>query len=567
MLRFVAPVVVALLALSHGRITAADPTHDLLTLVPPESSVCFVVKELRGTAARLLDSPFAELFPKSAFGRALLAHDDLKSLRQANDVLTAQLGVTAADLRDDILGDAAVMAYQSGPNGDEAGVILVKARKPELLAALVRRFNEAQVKGGELAEVREKTHAGRPYFERVKAGGGREFHLTTADGTFAYSAQEEMLRLVIDRMAQTPPRAPLAEQYAALGVSKAAGVVLFNPRTMDAELATHAKAGDANEQAFLSHFCKVWAATDAVGLAVHLDRHADLSVVAAFDPKKLPAELRPLLTGSADGSALWSVIPDDALFAAAGRFDLTRLIGMVEPFLSDTTRDGARKATAEAIRPLVGKDTLPKVSAGVGPDWGLWVAAPAAGDAGPLPTVTFALRVRPAGSADRTVGDAILAGLDFAAQLFRFEYNKTHDDEFTLTVEKHAAGEVKVLRNDKALPPGVRPAYGVRGDFLVIGSHPRVVTGFTPPTAAAASDPPLLRVSAKRWADYLKSHHKPLGGLFAGGVGEKPDALGQQFADFAVVLELFDRFEVRHTGDGRTARLILRVVTAKPLQK
>lgn len=562
MIRFAAPVVLALFALAAR--APADPTRDLLRLVPPDSTVCFVVPDLRGTASRLLDSPFAEWFRTSDFGRALLAHDDLKQLGQAQDTLTTHLGVTAAEVRDDVFGDAVVLAYQARSGDGESGVILFKARKPDLLKTVTARLNDAQAKAGEVTEVRAKTHAGQPYGERVKAGGASEFFLTRDDGTFAFSAQEAVIRQVIDRLAK--PTNAVADRYAALGVKDAAAVVLFDPRAVEAELTAAAKAsGDENEKAILDRFAQVWAAADAIGLTLRFDRHAELSAVAAFDPKKLPAELHPLLTGSDGGSTLWSVIPDDALFATAGRLDLPKVLSVVESFLSDAARDGVRKATAEAVRPVIGKDALGKAATGLGPDWGLWVTAPEKGD-GPLPTVTFALRVRPAGSTDSTVGDALVSGLEFAASLFRFEYNRSHDDEFTLTAEKHDDGSVRVLKNDAALPPGVRPAFGLRGDFLVIATAPKAVSGFRPPDVVKGS-PPLARVSAARFARYLKSHGRPLSERLSGGSGEKAAGLERQFTEFATVLELFDRIELRHAGDGRVMTLTVRVETVQPLRK
>ena len=56
-------------------------------------------------------------------------------------------------------------------------MLFVHARKPDVLARLVGKLNEFQQKSGEIKAVREKSHRDRPYFEREKTGGGREYYL------------------------------------------------------------------------------------------------------------------------------------------------------------------------------------------------------------------------------------------------------------------------------------------------------------------------------------------------------------------------------------------------------
>jgi hypothetical protein len=528
-----------------------------------------VVQDFRGTSTRLLDSPFAEWLPKSSFGKALRAGGELDKVRAAAKAIATQLDMTAEEVRDDVFGDAVAFAYLPPRNGvEESAVFLLLPRKPDTLAKLIRNVNDAQTKRGELRSVREVTHRGRVYFERDK-GNEKEYYRTCDDGVFAFSGQEAAIKAVIDHEEAKPTGPPkFVTLLDRLGARSAAAVLLFDPRAMDAEFAANAKdSKDPNEKAFLAQFGKLWAATEAAGVTLTLDTHAELAVNVAFDPTRVPAELKPLLATPGGSTALWSVIPADALVAVAGRFDVDRLSSVVQSFLSEDGKNGL-KATSDGIAPVIGKDTLPKVAKGVGPDWGLWLTAPGNGEKPPMPVATFALRVRPAGSTDDTVGDAIVSGLDFAAQLLRVEYNKNHDDQFTLATEKHDGGSVKVLTNAAALPPGVRPAYGLRGDFLVIASNPEAVKRFTPPAKdAMGSAAPLMRVSAVKLREYLATHRTRLSELVGKWTGEKPADIEKGFADFATVLELFDTMELTHTGDGKTTKLALQVKTAKPLRK
>ncbi len=566
-----AALVVFLLAVVAPAI-AAPPVDDVFALVPPNTAVCFVVQDLRGQSERLLASPFAEWFPKSAFGKAVLATGEAEKVRAGMKAIADGLGVTPEELRDDVFGDAVVFAYQPARGQDpDSGVILTKARKPDTLAKFVRNLNAEQKKAGELKEVRERSHRGLAYSEREETNGKKEYYRTRPDGMLVFSAQESAVQAVIEVEAGVKPTAP--PRFAALrdrlGVPAAAVQLLFDPRALDGELAAKTKAAaNAQEKAFLAQFGKVWAATDAVGVSLSVDRGAELALTLAVDADKLPKDLTALFAPAAGSTALWSVIPRDALLAVAGRFSLPKSIDLIAAFLGEEGRTGVQNTLNGGVAPVVGKDVLPKLVTGLGPDWGLWVTAPAKATAPPLPTAVFALRVRAAGSTDDSLGDAIVSGLDTVAHLLRLEYNKTHDDQFTLAEAKSDAGRVKYLKNDTALPAGVQPAYGLRGDFLVIASHPDAVAGFTPPNATSkVASAPLVRVSCKAAAAYLRDRGKELSGLIAGWTKPEPAAVEKELTEWLAVLELFDTLEIRHTGDGKRTTLSIHAEMAKPLKK
>lgn len=565
--RFVALLAVIALAVP----VFAGPTADALRLVPANTTVCFVVQDLRGTAARVGDSPFAAFFADSKFGKGLLASDAMTQLKAAEKTLSEALGVTFTDLRDDILGDVVVYAYQPPPEGKEAeesGVVIGKAAKPAALAKLVAKLNEVQTKSGELKGTADKTHAGVGYVERGKGDGRKEYYLLRDDGVFAYSVQEAALQQVIDRQA-AKDKGVFAGALDKLGAADAVAVLLFEPKALAADLAAGEKAAtDPNQKAFLKQFGKVWAAVEAVGVSLKLDTHATLALNLVVAPDKVPEELRPLFRPDDKGTSLWSAIPDDALLAIAGRFEWDKFAAAVQSFLSDEAVGGLKKVVDEVISPVVGKDTFPAVKSGVGPDWGLWLTAPAKGDAGVLPAATFALRVRPAGGKDDTVGQALVGGLDFAVQVFRVEYNKTHADQFKLDEDKSADGTIKYLKNDTALPAGVRPAYGLRGDFFVLATSVDAVKRFAPPKGDdAVKDAPLVRLNAGKLAVYLATRGSELSEVLAGWTGEKADATKADLADYATFLELFDTLELHHTGDGKRMTLSVRAKTARPLKK
>jgi hypothetical protein len=551
----------------------AGPTADVMRLVPPKTTVCFVVQDLRGTAARLGDSPFAAFFADSKLGEALLTSEELKQLSALEKLLSEHLGLSFAALRDDVLGDAVAFAYQPPADGNadaDSGVVIGKAARPESLAKLVAKLNAAQVQSKELKATAEKSHNKIGYVERQKADGKTEYYLLREDGVFAYTGQEAVLKQVIDRLDGTDKTpCPLAGAIDKLGAADAVAVLLFDPAAFAADLTAQAKeSADPNEKAFLTQFARLWTASEAVGVSLTLNQEATLAVTAVAAPDKVPEELRGLFKSDDKASALWSVIPADALLAVGGRFEWDKFHPAFRSFLSDEGKAGLRQLFDDVIGPLVGKKALPKVLAGLGPDWGLWLSAPAKGDAGPLPTATLAIRVRPAGGTDDTVGQAVVGAVDTLLHTFRVGYNRTHDDQYTLTDEKADGGTVKVLTNDTALPAGVRPAYGLRGDFFVMGSNPEAVRRFTPPKSdAAVKDAPLVRLNAVGLAKYLNAHGSELGEVLAGWTGETPDKAKSDLTDFAAVLELFDTLEVHHAADGKRMSLSVKAKPVKPLKK
>lgn len=551
----------------------AGPTADVMRLVPPKTTVCFVVQDLRGTAARLSESPFAAHFAESKLGKSLLGSDELKQLATVETILKDILGLTFADLRDDILGDAVAFAYQpptDGKEGQDSGVLIGKAAKSDVLTKVVGKLNAAQLQSKELKATTDKKHNGTGYVERQKADGKTEYYLLRSDGVFAYTVQEAVLKQVIDRLDGTDKTpCTLAGAIDKLGVGAATAVLLFEPAAFVADLNAQAKAtDDPNQKAFLKQFARLWGATEAVGVSLTLDKEATLSVSAVATPNKVPEELRSLFKPGDMPSAAWAAVPSDALLAVGGHFEWEKFHAAFQSFLSDDGKAGVKQIFDDVLAPLVGKATLPKVLAGLGPDWAFWLSPPAKGDVGALPVATFALRVRPAGGTDDKVGNAVIGAVDALIHTYRMGYNRTHDDEYTLSDEKADGVTIRMLSNDKALPAGVKPSYALKGDYFVLGSSVEAVKRFTPPKAdAVVKDSPLVRLNAAGLAKYLTAHGGELAEAVAAMRGEKADKSKADLAEFAGVLELFDVIELHHTGDGTRVSISVKAKTAKPLRK
>jgi hypothetical protein len=563
------PLALAALLACSPPAPAAAPRDEALRLAPADCALVVVVQNLRDHGAALADSPFAAWFPTSELGKRL-SSTDLKKLADGSAPLFGELGTTPADLFHDILGDAVVFAYAPAPAADPKGersIILVRPRKPEALAALIGRLNEAQAKSKEVKGLVEHKHAGAGYVERQKPDGPSDFYCFLG-GVFAFSQSEAEIRAAIDRDAGAPKDRPppLAARLTKLGVADAVVAVLVNPRPLDADLAAKVRGAKPDERAFLAAFAEVWAATEGAALYLALGAGAELGVSVQFDPAKLPAGLKRWMVGPRTPSALWAAVPERALFAAAGRVKPTELLALLDALHAADGKPRASEGIEAALGPVVGRARLPAVLDALGPDWAVWVAPPAAGAVAPVAVV--AVKVRTDGPKGAEAAKALVQALEHGFQVARIAYNVHHKDQIDLDEEKDGDAVVKWLSGD-GLPAGFRPCFALKGGYLIVATSPEAIKAFRAPAAEpkAGGDVPLVRFGASSTRAYLTSAGPQLAKLLAPiGVGEEK-ALQDQFGLLAGLMEPLDRVELLTRGDATGAKLVLRVKPVKPFRK
>ncbi|HET6575864.1 MAG TPA: hypothetical protein VFG68_19840, partial [Fimbriiglobus sp.] len=239
----------------------------------------------------------------------------------------------------------------------------------------------------------------------------------------------------------------------------------------------------------------------------------------------------------------------------------------VEAFLPADGKAGLKKAIEGGLAPVVGRDKLSAVLAGLGPDWAVWVTPPGKGSGAFLPEWTAALKLTSAeGGVD--VGRTVLQAVDFAAQMARFAYNREHADQIELTEETHDGVTVKVLSNEKGFPAGLRPSYGLKGGYLVVASSPDGVRRFRAPTGpVVGAETPLLRFSPRHLRAYLEAHRKALVEAAARWSGKPAELIELGLGELSTVLGAFDTVELRHAASDGKVRLSLHVEFIAPLSK
>jgi len=559
-------------ALALGAPASAAPRDEALRVAPTDFALVVVVQNLRDHGTAVSESPFASWFPTSALGKQFLASAAFKKITDASTPIFATLGITPTELLQDIVGDTLVFAYTPAPPGDakaERSVILVRPRKVELLVTVMDRLNDAQTKSKELKALIPHKHAGETYFERQKPQGPSDFYCFR-DGVFAFSSSEAEIKAVIDRDKSLPKdKTPvLVARMTKLGVTDAAAVLLVNPRSLDTEVAAKVKNAKPDERAFQTKFAEVWAATDSVAIYFTLDTGVELGVSVQFNTEKLPAHLKTWLAGERTPSALWSVIPDDAMLAVAGRVKLNDLIDLLGLLPNAEGKPGVRETIEQALGPIIGRDKLPLVLGAIGPDFGMWIMPPAPGTKNTVPVLVGGVKIEANGPKGAEVSKALLQSLEYGFQVGRVAYNVKHKDQIELREEKDGDVIIKSL-SCEAFPAGFRPCFALKGGYLLVSTSPDAIKSFRAPTGEPkpGGDVPLARFNATAARGYLASHSSALAKWLASAGAGDAQTLAEQLGGLGDVLEQFDKVELLSRGDATGAKLMLRIKTAKPLKK
>jgi hypothetical protein len=551
---------------------AAAPRDDLLRLVPDDVGFCLLLQDLRGHADALKDSPFIEQIRSSPLGEWVRNTPELSQLDAIEEnTLRKKLGIDWTRLREDILGDALVLAYKPGPPDKEQGLVLVRARDAKTLAELIDRVNRVQKESGELKELEEREHRGLKYYKRVDRKETGYYCLRGP--VLMYSGQEEMLRQALER-ARAPEGAPptaVARALRELGAEQALLALWVNPRALDAEVeAKGPRASEKEPSRAAGHkaLAACWKALDAFVVAVHLDRDLAVSVGVRGRPEQMPAGVRRFLAECGKPSDLWRVFPDNAIFALALRVHAPALFEAVGDFLTPEGRASLRTDLVK-LNKVLELDFVKDVLPALGPDWGLCVAPPPAGARSWFPQVLAAGRVAP-GPGDAPVDQAVLSALGFAAKLALLAHQDEYPDR-PLTIRKEIVDkkEVKYLAGDSALPAGLQPAWGLRDGYLVLASSLDVFRRFRVPAAAPvpAGETPLLRISFKEARDYIKGRHEALSQALADKEGSTAEEADRRLDGLLTALQFVDRVELRQrTGPGQVV-FTLTVQPSRPFRK
>ncbi len=542
---------------------SANPADELLARVPTEATVHIVVQDVQRHWKAIRASPFAEWFIKSNFGINIQEEPTIKQLLHAEKSLPEALGLSSKQLLDDVVGPAVVLAHVPTSNG-EAVVLLTKSPKPATAIEFWKNLNAQQLKSGEITKVVPVKVGEATFTERVKPDGRSDYFALLDDGLFVYTANRATMEAVLTRSAKS--EAPVVTRFKQLSSksdSTRLVTVLLDPKSIDKQLGADEQAsGNGDEKAFLKQFRKLVGPMKSVGFTLDVEQNAEISLRVAFDRTAMPSEFTPLLKADRKPSSLWAGIPEKCMLSVAGRMEPDAVLPLLLSFLSQESREQLQKMQTDVVGPVVGKNSLQLAAQGL--DWAVWFCPGT--DAVNCPALGVAIKFS-TNSKDRTNPlEGVLAGCDFIAQLLRVQYNKAFDDGFKIEEIKVGADTYKTIHAKNFFPDGLQPTYGLKGDVLVVSSHPSAWLDFD--TKSTKSEPTslIVRLNSAALVKELRQHSKLYARILATLDGSDAAKHEKALPALMDTLELFERVELHQAVTGDVFSISLKLQPKKPLK-
>jgi hypothetical protein len=553
---------------------ASAPRDELLRLVPDDAGFCFVVQDLRAQAQALHQSPFADEVRQSAIGKAASNAPEFRKLLAVEKYFQDQFGINWPRLRDDILGDAVVLAYWPGPAGRpelEQGLVMIRTRDAQVLTGLIGTFLDVLKKTGISTPLESRKYNDVDY--SLWNDGKRTTFFYARDAVAILSHHEDLLRRVIDLDRQPAGKGDrlVSRQLQRLGLDKALAALWINPRAFEPEMEQKAAEAAGIEGGVRKTLLTYWKALDGIALYAALHQ-ADLEMGLAFlvEEARLPSPARQVLARKGQASELWRFFPQNALLTVAARIDSVRLTEMASTFLTEPARKAFREMVDRYASASLGSDVARDVVPCLGPDVGFCVLPPPAAEKQAwFPSLIGALRVQP-GKQEPPLERTLLTAVNTLAVFVGVAYNSTHTDQMVLSSEMQDKVEVKFMTNARFFPSGVQPAFAFKDGYLVVASSPAAVQMFrvnAAPIPEAAGEIPWLRLSLHEVCRYLQGKREHFADQIAQKDGVSREEATRRLNDGLAFLGLFDRLEINHKRAPGQLTLLLRMRTNQPLQK
>ncbi|WP_165250545.1 hypothetical protein [Paludisphaera soli] len=383
-----AAAVVATTASTARGDAPAPAADELLRLVPAEAGAVLALDDMRGRWGEIAGSDLArEVRGLPAF-QAWLESPTAGDFFRARDHILGFLQVTHRQVRDDILGDAVVLAIflpedRSLDPSHARGLLALKARDPALVRRLIDRINEAQRGGGELAEVVEAGRGGTAYAtRRYPEGSGQlpESYVLFPDGVFAFSNSEALIHEVIDRKADAARGGPSfvdapGFREAADGLSgRPLARAFVAPEFLSRVFEGLPQGGDPDARRVVEAARNYLGAMSRAGAALTVeDSRVQLRVVQAFQPEPFrrlgSSVFAPFRTGTegiGPGPRLLD-LPPSAVAAASFRVDVPGLYRFFVGLAPEKEQPKIAKLESIAGALLLGLDLRERVLPALGP--------------------------------------------------------------------------------------------------------------------------------------------------------------------------------------------------------
>jgi hypothetical protein len=394
------------------------PADALLRLVPPDAAVVLTLEGLRDQVHAFTGSRLAAELWRLPAVRAWLDSEKYRQFERSRAQIEALLGTDLTKLRDELLGDAAVLALRLPPEdpvdaSQARGLLLIRARDLDLLQRLIRVVNTTHKESGELAELGDRQRSGTTYHIRefpAAAARPPEWYVAYPDGTFAFSNSELLIQAVIDRKTPAPiaVKASGGNTGAGAGTDSSARIapglgdlpklrlvdrrlpdepalmrLFVDPMQIRRLLAAARRPSKPSEARLLALLERYLAAVDYAGAAlVWSDRSIVLHTVETLDSSRLDPWLRRWAGEARRRDPALERIPSTALALVSGHVDFSALYEALSGIVPDEEQPKLTNVETILSGLLLGHDLRSRILPQLGPGVLAYLDTPADWDQG-----------------------------------------------------------------------------------------------------------------------------------------------------------------------------------------
>ncbi len=444
----------------------------LLALVPADAAAVLAVEDLRGRTSELIETPAAQGFRRLPAVQKWLASERIDHLRQAQQSIEDALGAKLTTLRDDLLGDAVVLALRIPPGGhpeDARGLLLAHVRDRGLLERLIRDVNRGQTRSGQLEHIAEKTHRETRYTTRGFRAETRrpgDTYVILDDNTFAWSNSEELIRGVIDhhktelRSILDTPRFQKVRRK--LGGTSLVSLYL-DPRILGSQQASKPRGWGGELLAALR--VNYFEALEYIGIGLDWRDGIVIQTEEVLRPDRLDSRLRRWSQGAVPTSLAGRRVPDAALALVALNVDFPAAFDLLKDFTSETQQPRLENLETILNGILLGHDLRTDILPQLGPKV-LFSLEPSFTNgkiSGPLARV-LSISLNPKSGDHARLDEAIVNAL------------RTYLAAYALD-SQHARGQLRLERREVedrsvyALRPRTPLAFAIDGGQLLLANN------------------------------------------------------------------------------------------------
>lgn len=485
---------------------AERPADPLLALVAPDAAATLVVENFRDRSRELLASPTFAAVGRLPAVKGWIDSEGRAQFRSARREVEAALGVDLPRLRDEILGDAFVLALHLPAGGDPEsarGLLLARPRDRALLAELIEKLNAFETKSGSLVRVTNRTAPGGSYSAReFRPGSERaDFYATFDDGSFAWSNSEPLIVGVLGRRGRAVGLGADSGFQAVRDRLPAGALASLHLTPASASLAMAAvpEGGGPSAAGLTSAMGRYLGAIRSAGLALELRDGLVLQSHEAIDPAKLDPWLRRWAARPGPTDAIARRVPPGALAMAVGHFDFASiaegLSASIPAAVLESNFVQASKLAARGV--LLGLDPASEILPRLGPAALAYAELPASGAGKARPTWVAAVGVEPEAIS------AVANAMRTAAAVVSLA-SGNDGKALSIRVAARDDGPIRVTTLAKAPGDRVRFAFATRNDLglVALANAAEAATGFLNATEEAQTST-LAKLRAERFPDAL----------------------------------------------------------------